>query len=361
MINGKLLKLNVKEGDLVNDGDIIAYMESTADHSALIELSNALDSILALLEDNQVNSVPKYFLGTSNELGEMQGAYENFVGSLLSFTDYLNDGFYMQKQSLLAQDMLNLVESNRILLSQMELYEEDLMLTEKTFDANQLLKNNEIISDFDYRAEKSKLINKRLVLPQLREAIISNRTQQNAKQKEILELKKTIIQQKIIFQAALNTFKSQLDEWIRKYCVLAPISGRIAFVSFIQENQQLKAGESICFINPDNSEYFAIATVSQYNFGKLTLDQVALLKFDSYPFQEYGAVEGRVSFISHIPNSTNDSDGYTIKIDLPNGLTTTHKKNLQYSDGLQANVEIITKDMRLIERFYFNLIKQLNQ
>ena len=81
-----------------------------------------------------------------------------------------------------------------------------------------------------------------------------------------------------------------------------------------------------------------------------------LLKFQSYPFQEYGSVVGKVEFISHIPT---DSSGYLAKIGLTNGLNTTYKKKVQYRDGLLANAEIITQDMRLLERFYYNIIRQI--
>jgi HlyD family secretion protein len=82
-----------------------------------------------------------------------------------------------------------------------------------------------------------------------------------------------------------------------------------------------------------------------------------LLKFPSYPFEEYGSVKGAVDFISNIPTDS----GYIAKVILPNGLHTNYKKQVQYREGLIAQGEIITKNMRLLERFYYNMVKNIKQ
>ncbi len=82
-----------------------------------------------------------------------------------------------------------------------------------------------------------------------------------------------------------------------------------------------------------------------------------LLKFQSYPFQEYGSLQGKIEFISHIPSDS----GYLAKVGLTNGLVTNHKNPIQYRDGLLANAEIITKDMRLLERFYYNIYSSFDR
>ncbi|MBL0145363.1 MAG: HlyD family efflux transporter periplasmic adaptor subunit [Chitinophagaceae bacterium] len=225
------------------------------------------------------------------------------------------------------------------LLNQKGLNTQDLALQQKTFDANQSLKEDKVISELDYRNETSKLISKKLTLPQISSNIISNEAQQNEKLKEIAELENTIAQQKSIFNQSLNAFKSQIDEWKQKYLFIAPTSGKIAFATFLQENQQLQANQVICFINPENTQYYAEVYIPQTNFGKVQKGQEVLLKFPSYPFQEYGSVKGKIDFISNISTDS----GYLAKVNLLQGLTTNYNKQVQYRDGLQAQGEIITK------------------
>ncbi len=355
--SGKLVKLFAKENDQAGTGDILGYMESTASHEELIKLSKRIDTAAILFNKNNLSDALIFLQNNSNNLGELQISYQSFSTALQTFKNYLNDGFYLHKRSMLVNDLSFLQKMHINLLQQKGLNTEDLALQQKTFDANEALKNDKVISALDYRNETSKLIGKKLTLPQIISAIISNEAQQNEKLKEIAEFENVIAQQKLIFNQSLNTFKSQIDEWKQKYLLIAPIPGKIAFATFLQENQQLQNNQIICFINPGNSQYYAEIFIPQTNFGKIQIGQEVLLKFPAYPFQEYGSVKGKIDFISNIGTDS----GYLAKVVLPQGLNTNYNKQVQYRDGLLAQGEIITKDMRLLQRFYQNIIKQVKR
>ena len=357
LIDGKLIKLSITENQLVRKGQILGYIESTANHEEVLMLASNLDTVQVMLSSGRADQIEKYFSSTTTLLGELQTSYQIFLQAFLSFENYLSDGFYLKKRAMLVRDQTNLLKLYKNLNEQKILQEQDLELVQKTFDANESLKKEKVISDFDYRNEQSKLINKKLTLPQISSAIITNEGQQTEKEKEIIELENTINQQKSIFQQSLSTFKSQVDDWKKRYTLIAPIGGKVAFASFIQENQQLQPNQIICFINPENSLYYSEIVIPQSNFGKVAVGQEVLLKFQSYPFQEYGSVIGKIEFISHMPSE----NGYLAKVILINGLTTTYRKQIQYRDGLLANAEIVTKDMRLLERFYYNIVRQLGK
>lgn len=355
LVSGKLVKLNVSENQTVNKNEILGFLESTADHQEVILLLENINNIQLLLDNNKTELLNAYFRKPENRLGELQNDYQVFVQTFLTFRNYLSNGFYVQKKKMLAKDLTNMVRLHNNLYQQKGLHEQDMSLSQKTFDANQSLKNDNVISDFDLRNETSKLIGKKLTLPQITSSIISNESQQDEKKKEIAELENTIAQQKAIFQQALNSFKSQTEDWKKKYLLIAPIDGKVAFATFIQENQQLQANQIICFVNPANSEYYAQTVIPQSNFGKVAAGQKVLLKFSSYPSAEYGAVMGKMDFISHIPTDS----GYLAKVIFTNGLHTNYNKQIQYREGLTAQAEIITKDRRLLQRFYDGILNQV--
>ena len=356
-IPGKLIKLFAKENEQANTGDILGYMESTASHEELIMLSKNIDTAAALFNRNNLPDALSLLQNNYSNLGELQINYQSFSATLQTFKNYLSNGFYLRKKSMLVNDLSFLQKMHTNHLQQKGLNTEDLALQQKTFDANESLKNDKVISALDYRNETSKLISKKLTLPQISSAIISNEAQQNEKLKEIAELENVIAQQKSIFNQSLNTFKSQVDEWKQKYLLITPIDGKIAFATFLQENQQLQNNQIICFINPGNSLYYAEIYIPQINFGKVKTGQEVLLKFPSYPFSEYGSVKGKIDFISNIGTDS----GYLAKVNLPEGLKTSYNKQVQFRDGLNAQGEIITKDMRLLQRFYQNIIKQVKK
>ncbi len=352
--SGKLVKLFAKEGEQATKEEVLGYMESNANAEEVISLSKNIDIVVTLFNNNNLQSSISFLQSDYTNLGELQSSQQTFSTAFQTFKNYLSNGFYIRKKGMLNNDLSYLKKMHSNLLNQKGLNTQDLALQQKTFDANQSLKGDKVISELDYRIEKSKLISKKLALPQVSSNIISNEAQQNEKLKEIAELENTIAQQKTIFGQALNTFKSQIDDWKKKYLLSAPIDGKIAFATFLQENQQLQANQIICFINPQNTQYYVEAYIPQTNFGKVQIGQEVLLKFSSYPFQEYGSVIGKIDFIS---NSSTDS-GYLAKVILPQGLTTNFNKLVKYRDGLFAQGEIITKEMRMLQRFYYNIIKK---
>jgi len=258
---------------------------------------------------------------------------------------------------MLASDMQNILKLHGILSDQKELMQQDLSLSNENFNANESLAKDRVISALDYRNEKSKLIAKQLSLPQINASIVSNESQQNEKRKEIAELENQIIAQKNVFIQALHTLKSQIEAWELKYLLKTPVSGFVSFTGFFQENQEMKAGQQLFYVQPENTSYFIEMLIPQYNFGKVKPGQKVLLKFQAYPFEQYGSVIGKIDYINTVPSDS----GYLAKVILPEGLITNQKKPLKYSHGLFGQAEIIAEDMRLLERFYYNISRQLKR
>jgi HlyD family secretion protein len=359
--DGQLIKLSVKEGDYVKKNENIGYMESTADADMILFLSNILDSLQNVLHHNNPELIKTFFSGalikSQKELGELQQPYQIFIQSFILFKSYLESGFYLEKKELLKSDMENLRRLNSNLHQQKKLQEQDLSLSQETFKASKKLREENVIAPLDYRIESSKLISKQMNIPTITSSILNNEAQQNAKKEEIMELDNQIAQQKNIFVQSLNTFISQINEWKKKYLLISPIEGKVVFSDFIQERQQLHLNQTICYVNPDNSEYYAEVFIPQFNLGKVKKGQQVLLKFSSYPFEQFGSLSGKIDFISTVPTDS----GYLSKVILVNGLTTNYNKSIQYREGLVAEGEIITQNMRLPVRLFNNIIKQFEK
>lgn len=349
--NGKLIKLFVKENQSVVKGEVLGYIESTASHDEVVHLSNMLQYLQQKIKEGNTDEVIKFTAARLDSLGELQGGFQIFSNALNNFTNYLGQGFYLRKKNMLSADMSYMQRLHRELLIQKALFAKDVELTDSTFQAHEILKDEKVISAMDYRIEKSKLIARQMTLPQINSSIISNESQQHEKTKEIAELENQIAQQKNIFIQALNTIKSQADDWKKNYILSSPIDGKVVFTSFLQENQEVKAGQSVCFIHPGNSTFYAEVLIPQYNFGKVNIGQEVLLKFPAYPAQEFGSVKGRIEFISAIPTDS----GYLSKVLLPDGLQTNYKNQLIYRTGFSLQAEIITERKSLLARLFDNL------
>jgi multidrug resistance efflux pump len=355
-IDGKFVRIFVSNGSQVREGEMIAWIESTASHKEVLELLSRLERASLLLSGNETEKVSSLFGGPFYNLGEMQSAYQQFVVAWQQFNDYLVNGYVFKRKQMLFDDLSILREMHASLEDEKILMKEDLELSRQAFIANDTLFKDKVISTQDMREQRSKLVGKELTLPQLESALLTNEDGQIAKKKEIDELEHNIGQQKIIFWQSLQTLQSITEDWIKRYVVKAPVNGKVVFLIPVQENQFIQAGKTIGYVDPPDSRYFAQITLPQFNFGKARVGQTVQLRFDAYPYEEFGSVEGKLSYISKVPSDS----GFLANIEMPNGLRTNHGKEIQYRSGLTSKALVITRDTRLLERFYYTLIKNVS-
>jgi hypothetical protein len=155
------------------------------------------------------------------------------------------------------------------------------------------------------------------------------------------QLNNNITQHNRTFLRTLQTLKKQIDDWTSKYIIQSPINGTIAFTMPLQENQNLQKGQLLAYITPLENTYYVEATLSQYNLGKLKIGSPVQLRFDGY-----------IADVS-------SENGFLATINLNNGLVTNNNQIIPYKKGLQAQAIIITKNMRLMERLYYSIVKSI--
>ena len=74
------------------------------------------------------------------------------------------------------------------------------------------------------------------------------------------------------------------------------------------------------------------------------------LKKANYPDREFGIIKGSIKAISLTP----DKDGnLIIDVSLPNGLQTSYKKKIIFQQEMIGSADIITEDLRLLERLLY--------
>lgn len=184
-------------------------------------------------------------------------------------------------------------------------------------------------------------------------SLLSNETQKRDKLKELDQIEHDITQQQLTFQQALQSLKSVVDDWKKRFVLQSPVDGKVFFTIPLQENQFLQQGKLIGYINPNDTRFYAEANLPQNNFGKIDTGLQVQLRFDAYPYQEVGFVEGTLSYVSNVPSDS----GFLANIRLNRGLSTNNNKSIPYKNGLKAQAIIITKNMRLLQRLWYNINK----
>lgn len=349
-VDGRIVRLFVQEGTLVQPEAILAYLESTAEHEQVLALERYLEK-LAPLPDG---SIGKELLAKGpfafEKLGELQAAYQTFATSLRELQACSPDGFYGTRQRILLQELSDLEALASNLAERLTISEQEYRLALEEYKVQQQLAEEKVIASLESRREESKLLVKKKLVKEAESALLLNRTGQHQKRKELNELQQLVSQHRGAFEQYRFTLQSAIAAWKRQYILTAPCAGQVRFTTAIEENQPFHAGQAALFIAPDQKQYIGELRLPQYNLGKVKVGQQVLIKFAGYPFEEYGAVEGRITSIAQLP--VNDST-FSAKVLLPVRFTTQHGKRLAYRVGMQANAEIITEDTSLLERLMY--------
>jgi len=150
---------------------------------------------------------------------------------------------------------------------------------------------------------------------------------------------------------SFNQLKKAIKDWEYQYVLQSNINGKVAFLNYRYTNQTINQGDLVFTIIPsENSSFIAKLKTPAQNSGKIKVGQNVNIKLENYPDTEFGVLNGTVKNISLIP----DKDGlYLIDVTLPKKLITSYNKQIDFKQEMRGSAEIITEDLRLIERFFY--------
>lgn len=354
---GVVMKLFVKDGMNVTQGQRLAYLESTANPEEALGLDAVVNRLVKLgtggdLEGIHTVAIPLYF-----QLGELQKSYQTFQDAYIRSKALIHGGAFEQKRMALQNDLTQLGLLRENLQIQLDNYRKDLELTEDDLRMNNKLHEEKVIADVEMRQARSRYLSKKQVVDQAQTTFNNNGMSQNQKQQELLDLEKTRIEQRNSLFQSINTLKSDIEAWKQRFVSVAPTSGKVSFLAPLQEGQTIKAGQELFYVLPDGAGFEGEMYVGQYNFGKVRHGQEVIVKFSGYPYQEFGTVSGRISSISDMPKDT----AYLVKVQFPKGLVTSSQQKLPFRNGMTATGEIVTEDLKLIERLFYDFRKVLRR
>lgn len=355
-VNSKIEKIFIKDHQEVKKDEVLMVLQSTAHYQDVLQLKKLVDSISpAQLSSFPVNEVSTY------KLGELQSDYNTFAKAFQDEKLFTRLQPYAP-ENLAANRSISEYRSRIATLRQqksLEVAKYD--LTKKNYQRSQELFNQGVIAAVELENEKIKFLqaqqnveNLNISLSQMEEGIsnlnkIKSGASINTEKDKITHSSQTL--------QLFEQLRKSLKQWEQNYLIISSTNGTASFQQFYGENQFIKAGEPVLSILPKDKEALVgRMQVPAVNSGKITKGEKVLIKLDNYRFQEYGIVEGRVQNISLSPD---DKGNYYVDVILSKGLKTSYNKNLTFDKELRGNAEIVTQDLRLIERFFYQIRKLL--
>ncbi len=358
-VNTPIAKLFVQNQEEVQPSQLLVVLQSNAHIPDMLKLRSLLDSVNA----ENINAFPIAQISTLN-IGELENDFTTLRQAYNEYQLHHSLQPYQVENTANTQMQSELQTRIATLQSQQKIEKAKYNLAKKNYDRANTLHQQGVISAQELETENINLLqaqqnlkNLQLSISQLRNERINSQkvikgTHINH-QKDNTTLKSNLIQ-------AYHNFVKSYKAWEQNYLLISSTAGKVHFQQNLSENQHVVAGENLLTIQPQKvSSLLAKLSVPAANSGKVKNGQKVLIKLSNYPFQEFGIVEGKVQSLSN----TVDKDGnYYAEVSLPNGLVTSYEKRIPFDKELTDTAQIVTEDLRLIERFFYQMrkLKQYN-
>ncbi|KQC28975.1 HlyD family secretion protein [Flagellimonas eckloniae] len=348
---GQLEAILVKNNDFVTKGTFLGIIENTSNYEDVLLLKQIVDTLKIDYKDFYfpIEQIPILFLG------DLESEYALFEQS---YTEYILNKDLDPFSNESSTNKLSIQEAKtrlNILVSQQALNKSELNLKQKDFERFKLLFEKGAISaqeldqkQLEYLQAQRSFQNIEASISQLRETIYASRnslknTEFKKTRDESSLLKKTI--------QSYNQLKKSIKNWELHYALKSSISGQVSLLNFNNENQTVNAGDLVFTIIPQGYQnYIGKIKAPAQNSGKIKPGQDVKIRLANYPYTEFGVLEGNIKNISMVT----DVDGnYLIDVSLPKKLITTYNIEIDFKQEMIGSVEIITEDLRLIERFFY--------
>jgi multidrug resistance efflux pump len=355
--NGKLNPILVADQEAVEPGRVLAVIENTARPKDVYALRQAVEGLGSL----DPSALATFTARPSWQLGEIQESYHAFEKSLQDWRLYQR---LDPQAKALASLQKQVGEYSRLLAkqqSQQQLYEKELQLASQIFERHKQAFERQLISPADLEQRQRELFQATRYRDDIKNQVSTTAIRIEEIQNSMLNL--TVDKQRAESEyrqslaARLDALKTGISQWEETYVLRAPIGGQVTFFDFRSENQYVKDGEEVLTIVPDEEERpVGKVSMSLHNSGKVKDGNKVLVQLQNYPAREFGMLVGTVNNIALVPKN----NAYAIEVAFHDGLRTTFNQSLQFRQEMQGSAEIITEDLRLIERIFYQLISLLN-
>lgn len=347
--SGKL-KLFVRNGDHVSSGAILGLLNNASNFEDVMKVKKDVLLLLKSINDKQTGV---FKLNTSTyRLGELQVYYEDLIKSLESYK-LISELDEKDTQIKYLNGQIAFLEKMRSKLKN----QEDLSVTEYNYNkkklrTDSLLYSKRVLSRSEYDKSTKDVIPFEKAISQARQNSFQNEITISQMRKDINDLnfnnKKEIQNTHVEILAKLNTLLSNIASWEDRSLFKANVTGEVSLSKIWQDGDNINSGEELMSIVPSIISTYGIATMPSSGVGKVHIGQKVLITLEGYQTSEYGFVVGVVSGISPIPNKGT----YLIQVNLPKGLLTTYNKQIESKPELSGSADIVTTDLRLIDRIF---------
>lgn len=358
-VPGQIITLRVKDGAQVQAGVVIAEMENPVPEGVMLEFTAHLQSLRIAQDSALLASLD--FQEFNKPLGEWQQNYNELMRAIQDFKELSLNQLNKSKIGTLEKQIVNQRQLAAISQRQLNLAEAALNNARVKYEADKKLLERGAISRMDFMNEEAKFQQAQSTVNDINSTLVQQKISLNDQVRQITDLRfdtnerlRLTTQQ---IDANLALLQNAMFNWQQNYQIIAPQPGRLTYLNNWAQNQVVQANTEMFAVIPENTEYYVQLRIPVNGAGKVKKDQKVFVRVANFPYQEFGQLAGFIATLPELPTLNGENMEYTAKVSLPDGLLTSCKRTISYQPEMQGTAEIVTEDLRVIERVFNQMRK----
>lgn len=355
-VAGEVAQINVKEGETLKQGQVLVELKSDLARTEIQQAQAKLE-------------------GQTNRLSQLQ-----FMKTQLQGTTTLAQ---QQQGRAIAAAQLAQIEETRQKLNhsktQRDIAKQQLARDQKEVERYRSLVTQGIVAEVQVVAQQRIVDATREKLNQASSDVQQAEAQIKAQQEQyqgtlrnneltLLEIQrqtKDLDSQIAALQGEINQTKQQINALnfqLQQHEIRSPINGVLFQLPIEKPGAVIQPGQLIAQIAPEKVPLVLRADMASKESGFLEVGMAVRIKFDAYPYQDYGIVEGHVTWISPNSKTTQTPQGsvqtFELEIALDRPYVQTADKQIALTPGQTATAEVVVRQRRVID-FLLDPFKKL--
>ena len=357
--SGKIANIFLVDKDTVQKNDTILYIENDAKPDDVKKVEEFI------IKYESISYIPEYLnlnFPENLQTGELNGNINAMGQKFKEFQNLLHQSLVFQKIKSLDSEISRTKRLTQIQEKELTIYQNEVNIKEKEYNRNNTLYHQNVISAQEIEKSEAEFLVYQRNLENMRSGIINNNIRVEQLNTQIIELTDQRHQSVLSYLNDIGqlivVIKNEIEAWKKKYYIISPIDGTISMPGKLVTDQYISQNNILCSIVPKSNKNIdnkkigrALTPIS--GAGKIELGSRVIIRFDAYPYKEFGVIETNVDNISLLPTPDNENNlYYELTFNLPDKLITNYDKTLKYKPNMSGEALIITKERTLLERFF---------
>ena len=367
--NGYITELQIADSSYVRTGQTVAVVTNSSSQQDILLLTDFISECEYVLSgaDSKIFKKPFPTAPDSLVLGQSQSEYNRLVSAMTELWELHTDKYHVNEIALIDRQIGYNKEMAAISKDQLTLMHNVVENSKNRFEADSLLHVQGVIAKHEFYERRSTYISKQQELAQLQKSQLQYRIVVADLQKKRQDMTKVFEAKDRSLRAGIEEnikmLRTDISSWKQNYVLISPIDGTLIYHGMVRQNRYINVETPLFFVVPNDGGLRGEMCVSENGFGKVKVGQEVRIRLANFPYQQYGQLLGKVEQVSLMASEEQNgqpSSGryYSVAVSLSEKLTTTHAKEIPFTPNMAGTANIVTEDLRLIDRV-FNTFREV--